>query len=117
MKKSPVALAMEKKELAMPVSVDYLPVAGDIEDMAANASRVVERVRQQIDNRFTLLDIGGPGHRFAPPAATGLHAVAGHRGPLHALPGKLALLDRDRPLTPDFRAAATLLHSYPADSC
>ncbi|WP_255631526.1 aromatic amino acid lyase [Caballeronia sp. dw_19] len=57
MEKSPVALAMENKELAMPVSVDYLPVAGDIEDMVANASRVVERVRQQIGNRFTLLDI------------------------------------------------------------
>jgi histidine ammonia-lyase len=41
---------MENKELAMPVSMDYLPVAGDIEDIATNAPRVVERMQQQIDN-------------------------------------------------------------------
>ena len=33
MEKPPVALAMENKQLAMPVSMGYLPVAGDIEDM------------------------------------------------------------------------------------
>lgn len=50
MEKPPVAPAMENKELAMPVSMDYLPVAGDIEDIATNAPRVVERMQQQIDN-------------------------------------------------------------------
>ena len=45
---------MEHKELTTPVSMDYLPVAGDI---AANAPRVVERVQQQIDNSFTLLGV------------------------------------------------------------
>ncbi|CAN7600660.1 aromatic amino acid lyase [Caballeronia sp. LjRoot34] len=121
MEKSPVALAMENKELAMPVSVDYLPAAGDIENMVANALRVVERVRQQIDNRFTLLDIERIHadqaidlRRQQQPVFTLSPATAG----LYiALPGKLAFFDRDPPLTPDFRAAATLLHSYPADFC
>ncbi|MFK4445843.1 histidine ammonia-lyase [Caballeronia udeis] len=117
MEKPPVALAMENKELAMPVSMDYLPVAGDIEDIATNAPRVVEQVQQQIDNSFTLLGIElihasqaidlrkqqQPDFTLSP-ATAGLYT---------ALRGKVAFLDRDRPLTPDFRAAETLLHSYP----
>jgi len=118
MEKPPVALAMENKELAMPVSMDYLPVAGDIEDIATNAPRVVERVQQQIDNSFTLLGIElihagqaidlrkqqQPDFTLSP-ATAGLYT---------ALRSKVAFLDRDCPLTPDFRAAETLLHSYPS---
>ena len=99
----------------MPVSMDYLPVAGDIEDIATNAPRVGEPVQQQIDNSFTLLGIElihageaidlrrqqQPDFRLSP-ATAGLYA---------ALRGKVAFLDRGRPLTPDFRAAETLLHS------
>ncbi|NPT53590.1 HAL/PAL/TAL family ammonia-lyase [Paraburkholderia elongata] len=117
MEKPPVALAEANKELAMPVSMDYLPVAGDIEDIATNAPRVVERVQQQIDNSFTLLGIElihagqavdlrkqqQPDFTLSP-ATAGLYT---------ALRGKVAFLDRDRPLTPDFRAAAALLHAYP----
>jgi histidine ammonia-lyase len=117
MEKPPVALAEANKELAMPVSMDYLPVAGDIEDIATNAPRVVERVQQQIDNSYTLLGIElihagqavdlrkqqQPDFTLSP-ATAGLYT---------ALRGKVAFLDRDRPLTPDFRAAAALLHAYP----
>lgn len=117
MEKPPVALAEENKELAMPVSMDYLPVAGDIEDIATNAPRVVERVQQQIDNSFTLLGIElihagqavdlrrqqQPDFTLSP-ATMSLYT---------ALRGKVAFLERDRPLTPDFRAAAALLHTYP----
>jgi histidine ammonia-lyase len=117
MEKPPVALAMENKELAMPVSMDYLPVAGDIEDIATNAPRVVERVQQQIDNSFTLLGIelihAGQAidlRRQQQPDFTLSPATAGL---YTALRGKVAFLDRDRPLTPDFRAAAVLLHTYP----
>jgi histidine ammonia-lyase len=112
---------MENRELAMPVSMDYLPVAGDIDDIgdiATNAPRVVERVKQQIDNRFTLLrtELIHAGRAIdlrkqqqpdftLSPAAAGLYA---------ALLGKVAFHDRDRPLTPGLRAAATLLHSCPS---
>jgi histidine ammonia-lyase len=122
MEKPPVAPAMENKELVMPVSMDYLPVAGDIEDIATNAPRVAERVQQQIDNSFALLDITliradsrGPDRRFSQATTAGLHALASYRGSglYTALRDKVAFFDRDRPLTPDFRAAETLLHSYP----
>jgi histidine ammonia-lyase len=117
MEKPPVALAEANKALAMPVSMDYLPVAGDIEDIATNAPSVVERVQQQIDNSYTLLGIElihagqavdlrkqqQPDFTLSP-ATAGLYT---------ALRGKVAFLDRDRPLTPDFRAAAALLHAYP----
>jgi hypothetical protein len=51
------AMKIPPVALAMPVSMDYLPVAGDIEDVATDASRVVERVQQRINNSFTLLGI------------------------------------------------------------
>jgi len=44
MEKPVMMLAMRSKELAMPVSLDYFPVAGDIEDIATNAPSVVARV-------------------------------------------------------------------------
>lgn len=57
MEKPVMALAMHNKALAMPVSMDYLPVAGDIEDIATNAPAVAERLQQQIDNSYMLLAI------------------------------------------------------------
>lgn len=117
MENPPVARALEHKELATPISMDYPPVAGDIEDIATNAPRVVERVQQQIDNSFTLLGIE-PIHagqaidlrRQQQPDFTLSPATAGL---YTSLRDKVAFLDHDRPLTPDFRAAKTLLQSYP----
>lgn len=116
MEKPVMALAAENRELAMPVSMNYLPVAGGIEDIATNALQVVERVRRQIDNSFALLGIElihasqaielrqrqQPAFALSAPTAR-LHA---------ALRGQVAFLERDRSLTPDFRAAAGLLRGY-----
>ncbi len=52
-----VSLAAENQELAMPVSINYFAVAGDIEDTATNAPRVVRRVRTMIDNFYFILGI------------------------------------------------------------
>ncbi|NEO99635.1 MAG: aromatic amino acid lyase [Symploca sp. SIO2E9] len=52
-----VSLAAENQELAMPVSIDYFAIAGNIEDMSTNAPRVVRRFRQQIDNLYYILGI------------------------------------------------------------
>ncbi|KQP35784.1 histidine ammonia-lyase [Pseudorhodoferax sp. Leaf274] len=116
MEKPVMALASENRELALPVSLDYLPVAGGVEDIATNAPRVVERVQRQIDNSFALLGIElihaaqaidlrkqqQPGFTLSPPTAE-LYG---------ALRKQVAFLDTDRPMTPDFRAAAALLASY-----
>ncbi|WP_323121223.1 HAL/PAL/TAL family ammonia-lyase [Burkholderia alba] len=116
MEKPPTALAMANKALAMPVSLDYLPVAGGIEDIATNAPEVVERVQQQIDNSYALLGI----ELIQAAQAIDLRrrkqadfALAPATAPLyHALRGQVAFLEQDRPLTPDFRAAAKLLKDY-----
>lgn len=57
MEKPVMMLAMRNKELAIPVSMDYLPVAGEIEDIATNAPSVVARVQQQVNNSYQLLPI------------------------------------------------------------
>ena len=43
---------MENKVLSAPVSTEFLPVAGQVEDVATNAPLVVQRLQKQIDNTF-----------------------------------------------------------------
>lgn len=117
MEKPAVALAMENKALAMPVSLDYLPVAGNIEDVATNDPVVVQRVRKQVDNSYALLGIelihaaqaADLRRRKNPdfvlsPATQAL---------FDALRKRVLFLDWDRPLTNDFRAAADVLRELP----
>ncbi len=116
MEKPAVALAMENKVLATPVSTEFLPIAGQVEDIATNASQVVKRLQKQIDNSYLLLGIelvhaaqavdlrGARQPDFAlAPATTGLY---------NALRARVTKLEEDRPLTPDFRAAAQVLSAY-----
>lgn len=50
-----VALAAENRELANPVSLDFMPVALGIEDVATNAPRVARRLRRMADNLIGIL--------------------------------------------------------------
>lgn len=117
MEKPAVALAMENKILAQPVSLDYLPVAGNIEDVATNAPAVVQRVRKQIDNSYALLGIelihaaqaAELRHRKDPAFTLSPATQALFDG----LRKRVAFLDQDRPLSNDFRAAEDVLRSLP----
>ena len=113
MEKPAVALAMENKVLATPVSTEFLPVAGQVEDIATNATEVVKRVQKQIDNSYALLGIelihaaqavdlrqSKQADFTLAPATSSLY---------HALRQKVAKLEEDRPLTPDFKAATDVL--------
>ncbi|MGY2237723.1 HAL/PAL/TAL family ammonia-lyase [Pseudomonas gingeri] len=116
MEKPAAMLAMQNKNLAMPVSLDYFPVAGDIEDIATNAPMVVERLQQQIDNSYQLLGIvlvhdaqaidlrkqGGNGFVLAPKTA----------GLYDALRRKVTFMATDRAMTPDFAAAEAVARAY-----
>lgn len=116
MEKPVMMLAMRNKELAMPVSLDYFPVAGDIEDIATNAPSVVERVQQQVDNAYQLLGIllvhdaqavslrqqRHNGFTLSAPTAA-LYAAVRQRVPF---------IETDRPLAPDFAAAEQVLRQY-----
>jgi len=116
MEKPVMSLAMRNKELAMPVSLDYMPVAGDIEDIATNAPEVVNRLQQQIKNSYALLGILAvhdvqaidlrrqkkDGFTLAPASEPLYQAVR----------SKVAFIEVDRPLAPDFAAAAQALIEY-----
>jgi len=107
---------MENKVLGTPVSTEFLPVAGQVEDVATNAPYVVQRLQKQIDNSFSLLGIEvihaaqavdlrhvkTPGYKLSPVAQKlykGLRA-------------NVPMLDFDRALTGDFRNAEILLRGF-----
>ena len=116
MEKPIVMLAMKNKALAMPVSMDFFPVAGDIEDIATNAPSVVDRVQQQIDNSYRILGIvlvhdaqavdlrlqQKRGFILSPPT----RALYG------AVRQKVPFMDSDRALAPDFAAAGQVARGF-----
>ncbi|MGH8781638.1 HAL/PAL/TAL family ammonia-lyase [Paraburkholderia sp.] len=116
MEKPPLALAEANRQLAMPVSMDYLPAAGDIEDIATNAPSVMGRVQTQIDNSFELFAI----ELISAAQAVELRQREGKGFTLSPDTKKLfddlrtvvPFRDDDRPFTPEFRAAAKLLRQY-----
>ncbi|MDQ7982323.1 aromatic amino acid ammonia-lyase [Paraburkholderia sp. SARCC-3016] len=116
MEKPPLALAEANKALAMPVSMDYLPAAGDIEDIATNAPVVIERVRKQIDNSFQLLGIelisSAQAVELRQKSAGGYTLAPDTRKLFDALRQVVPFRDDDRPFTPEFQAAAQLLMQY-----
>jgi histidine ammonia-lyase len=116
MEKPPVTLAEENKELAMPVSMDYLPVAGGIEDIATNAPQVMLRVRAQIDNYFQLLGIelisATQAVDLRKQKDPGFTLSAATQRFYSAFRTVVTFRDEDRPFTPDFSKAAAFLAQY-----
>ena len=101
----------------MPVSLDYLPVAGDIEDIATNAPEAIMRVQKQIDNCYTLFGIelisAAQAVDLRTQKAGGFTLSPATQKLLTALRQVVPFRDEDRPFTPEFRAAASLLKQYP----
>src|SRR5471032_693204 len=116
MEKPPVALAMRNKELAMPVSMDYMPVAGDIEDIATNAPEVAERLQQQIDNSYQLLGIllvhDAQAIDLRKQKNNGFTMSAPTTALYDAVRKQVKFMDTDHPLSPDFAAAAQVLREF-----
>jgi histidine ammonia-lyase len=116
MEKPPVSLAMENKVLGAPVSMEFLPVAGQVEDVATNAPLVVQRLQKQIDNSFMLLGVElvhaaqGVDLRRAKSPEFQLSTAGSNL--YKAIRAKVPMLSQDRPMTPDFRNAAEILHTY-----
>ena len=50
-------LDAENRMLSMPVSMDVLPLSGEIEDVGTNAGLVTDRVNSQIDNLYKIFAI------------------------------------------------------------
>ena len=116
MEKPVMALAMRNKELAMPVSMDYFPVAGEIEDIATNAPQVVQRVQQQIDNSYKLLGIVLVHDVQAVDLRRQMNKNFTLSEPTKALytavRKQVPFINTDRALAPDFAAADKVLRHY-----
>lgn len=116
MEKPVVWLAMQNKELAMPVSMDYMPVAGDIEDIATNAPEVALRVQQQIDNSYQLLGIllvhDAQAVDLRKQRNNGFAMSAPTEALYNSVRKKVAFMQVDHSLAPDFAAAAEVLRQY-----
>ncbi|WP_234838066.1 HAL/PAL/TAL family ammonia-lyase [Sinorhizobium meliloti] len=111
-----MALATENRALAQPTSFDSRPIAGGVEDVGTNAPFVVERIRTQIDNSFTILSMELLHAAQAADLRLKEHperklstATASFHG---AFRDKVPFLDRDRSMTPDIAAGAAFLKDY-----
>lgn len=116
MQKPFVALAGENEFLANPASLDYVPVAGNIEDVATNAPFVMQKFFKQIENFYSILGM----ELIHAAQAIDLRMQQNPNLKLSAQTKKLyeqyrkvvKFMDTDRPLTGDFRNSAKFLKEY-----
>ena len=116
MQKPFVALAGENEFLANPASLDYVPVAGNIEDVATNAPFVMQKFSKQIENFYSILGM----ELIHAAQAIDLRMQQNPNLKLSAQTKKLydeyrkvvKFMDTDRPLTDDFRNSAKFLKKY-----
>lgn len=116
MQKPFVALAGENEFLANPASLDYVPVAGNIEDVATNAPFVMQKFSKQIENFYSILGM----ELIHAAQAIDLRMQQNSNLKLSAQTKKLydeyrkvvKFMDTDRPLTDDFRNSAKFLKEY-----
>ena len=116
MQKPFVALAGENEFLANPASLDYVPVAGNIEDVATNAPFVMQKFSKQIENFYSILGM----ELIHAAQAIDLRMQQNPNLKLSAQTKKfyeqyrkvVKFMDTDRPLTDDFRNSAKFLKEY-----
>lgn len=116
MQKPFVSLAGENEFLANPASLDYTPVAGEIEDVATNAPYVVQKFQKQLNNYYQILGM----ELMHAAQAIDLRLQKDKNLKLSKKTKKLyekyreivKFVDVDRPYTDDFRNSAKFLKNY-----
>jgi histidine ammonia-lyase len=111
--KIPADLAAENRRLADAVSLDVIPVAGDIEDTATNAAAAATNMGKIVDNGFSILGVElmraaqavGLRQRADPALALGWDM----RPFLEAYRQVVGFLDTDRNLSPDVAQSSAFL--------
>ncbi len=111
-----VSLSAANRELANPVSLDYFAVAGNIEDVATNAPRVIRRVRQMVNNLYYILGI----ELLHATQAIDLRLQQNHDLQLSKVThhlfnefrAKVPFMKTDRTLTPDIETAFQFVRAY-----
>ncbi|QCD44483.1 HAL/PAL/TAL family ammonia-lyase [Campylobacter mucosalis] len=116
MQKPFVTLAGENEHLANPASLNYTPVAGEIEDVATNAPYVMQKLQKQLDNYYHILGM----ELMHAAQAIDLRMQKNSELKLSAKTKKLydeyrkivKFVEVDRPYTDDFRNSAKFLKAY-----
>lgn len=116
MQKPFVALAGENDFLANPISLNYSPVAGEIEDIATNAPMVIIKLQKQLDNYYHILGM----ELMHAAQAIDLRKAKNPNLKLSKTTQKLydeyrkiiKFVDVDRPYTDDFKNSAKFLKTY-----
>ena len=116
MQKPFVSLAGENEFLANPASLDYTPVAGEIEDVATNAPYVVQKFQKQLNNYYQILGM----ELMHAAQAIDLRLQKDKNLKLSKKTKYLyekyreivKFVDVDRPYTDDFRNSAKFLKNY-----
>jgi histidine ammonia-lyase len=111
-----VSLATENHELALPISFDTYAVAGNIEDVATNAPRVVRRIRRMIDNLYYILGIelmhAAQAINLRLQKNPDLKLSNATKQFFTAYRKIVTFMDRDRVLTPDIENSHNFLKKY-----
>lgn len=116
MQKPFVALMAENVFLANPASLNYTPVAGEIEDVATNAPFVMQKLQKQLDNYYYILGI----ELIHAAQAIDLRIAKEPNLKLSKATKRLYdeyrkvvnFMETDRVLTDDFRNSAKFLREY-----
>lgn len=116
MQKPFVALSAQNEFLANPASLNYIPVAGNIEDVATNAPFVVKKFQSQLENFYSILGI----ELLHAAQAIDLRKEKNPNLKLSKTTQKLydeyrkvvKFMQIDRPLSDDFKHSANFLKYY-----
>jgi histidine ammonia-lyase len=113
--KPAVALLVENRQLAMPVSLDTAPMADGIEDMASNAMLAADNLARILDNMYLLSSIELL-HAAQAIDLRGTIVSPVSKPLLDAYRSRVPFVSEDRIYTSDFLTGAETLRRFPAPS-
>jgi len=113
MQKPAVALLVENRQLAMPVSLDTAPMAGGNEDTASNAMHAANNLARILDNTYLLSSIELL-HAAQAIDLRGTIVSPASRALLDSYRSRVPFVSEDRIYTPDFVTGVEILRRFPA---
>jgi histidine ammonia-lyase len=113
MQKPAVALLVENRQLAMPVSLDTAPMAGGIEDTPSNAMHAANNLARILDNMYLLSSIELL-HAAQAIDLRGTIVSPASKALLDSYRSRVPFVSEDRIYTPDFATGVEILRRFPA---
>lgn len=113
--KSFVALNTVNRTLAMPVSLDSVAIAGNVEDRATHSHLAVSHMRQMVGNLYELSSFQLLHAAQAIDLRKGF-TMGERTAKMHAAYRNVVpFVEKDRIFTPDIQRGVELLHNWPVD--